>query len=71
MNIVLKILDFCNLLDYSGKLSITNIALIGLICKMVFASNVDWPSIVAVIAAFSNYAHKRVVSQDSSEDAKS
>lgn len=66
---MIRILSFLNLLDDSNRLSITNIALIGLILKMVCASNVDWPSIVAVIAAFGNYSHKRIVnSQGVSND---
>ena len=60
MKIILKVLDFLNLLDYSGeRLSITNIALVALIAKLSLSSNVDWPSIVAVITAFGNYASKR------------
>lgn len=70
MNLVLKALDFCNLLDYNGKLSITNIALVALIAKLALSGNTDWPSLVAVITAFSNYAHKRVVSQGN-QDAES
>lgn len=66
---MLKILAFLNLLDDSNRLSITNIALIGLLIKMCVASNTDWPSMVAVITAFGNYAHKRVVnSQGASND---
>lgn len=61
--IILKILDFLNLLSYDRKLSITNIALYVLLGKLVLSSNVDWPSIVAVITAFANYSIKRVVNQ--------
>jgi DNA-binding transcriptional regulator YdaS (Cro superfamily) len=67
MTIVLKILDFCNLLDYTGtRLSITNIALIGLVTRLAVTKDIDWPSLVAVITAFGNYAHKRT--SGSSED---
>lgn len=61
MEKLLKILDFLNVLSDDKKLSITNLGLIMLITKMVIASSVDWPSVVAVIAAFGNYASKRVV----------
>lgn len=58
---IVKALDFLNLIDDNGRLSITNIALIGLLCKLSFSTNVDWPSVVAVITAFGNYGVKRVV----------
>lgn len=64
----IKTLDFCNLLDYNKKLSITNIALIALLGKMILSHNVDWPSLVSVIVAFSNYAHKRVVSNNAENE---
>jgi len=64
-NIILKLLDFCNLLDYSGaRLSLTNLGLIALIFKMVVSKPVDWPSVVAVIAALANYMNKRSTNQD-------
>ncbi len=66
--IPMKILDFCNVLDYNKKLSITNIALIALLGKMLLAPNIDWPSLVAVIVAFSNYAHKRAVSSNAENE---
>ena len=56
-----KLLDFFNILDDNGRISITNVGLIALIAKMAFAAATDWSSVVAVIAAFSNYAHKRSV----------
>lgn len=62
---ILKVLDFCNVLDYAGKLSITNIALIALVGKMVIAPTLDWPSVVTVITVFSNYMHKRSVASGS------
>lgn len=60
----IKTLDFCNVLDYNKRLSITNIALIALLGKLLLSTNTDWPSLVSVIVAFSNYAHKRVVSDN-------
>lgn len=76
MQILLKILAFCNVLEYDqARLSLTNLALIALVAKMVFTSNLDWPSVVSVITVFSNYAHKRIVSsqapKDSTADAQS
>lgn len=58
---MLKILNFLNLLDENNCLSITNVGLIALVTKIVVSPTADWPSIVAVIASFSNYAHKRYV----------
>lgn len=57
-----KILSFLSLLDESGQsLSITNIGLCVMVAKMAIAASVDWPSVVVVITAFANYAHRRVI----------
>jgi hypothetical protein len=62
MKTVFKILAFLSLLDETGTaLSITNIGLCVMIAKMAIAASVDWPSVVVVITAFANYAHKRVI----------
>lgn len=66
MKYVLKALDFCSLLDYSGtRLSLTNIALLALVAKLAFSQSADWGSIVAVVTAFGNYSLKRVVNSKS------
>ena len=65
MQTFLRLLGFLNLTDDAGNLSITNIGLIALISKMVCTPNIDWPSVVAVITAFANYAHKRAVISNS------
>lgn len=70
MDKIKRILAFCNLLEYDeNRLSITNIALIGLIFKLVITPQVDWPSIVAVITAFGNYSHKRYINSQVSDDS--
>jgi hypothetical protein len=69
MPVLFKILDFFNLLDESGyRISITNVAVIVLISKILFSSNVDWPSVVAVIVSFGNYSHKRYVLSKDTHD---
>lgn len=62
---IIKILDFCNLLDYNKKLSVTNVALLVLLGKILVAASIDWPSIVALIGTLANYAHKREVNDRS------
>lgn len=71
MKYILKVLDFINVLEYDqSRISITNIALYGLIGKLIMAPNTDWPSLVAVIASFANYAHKRyTISKEPTQDA--
>lgn len=60
MNIVLKILDFCNLLDYSQKrLSLTNLALISLVLKLIITRNPDLSTIGTTVIAFANYMQRR------------
>lgn len=56
---LLRLLDFCNLLDYNKKISITNIALIALISKIMMAVTIDFPSVVALATVFANYIHRR------------
>ena len=70
MKYVLKVLDFFSMLDESGtRLSITNVALAVLLAKMAFSHSTDWPSLVAVVTSFANYAHKRVVASGTPTDA--
>lgn len=58
---LLRLLDFLSILDDSGCVSITNVALIALVTKMVLADKLDWPSVVSVITVMANYAHKRAI----------
>jgi hypothetical protein len=54
-----KVLDFLSILGYDGRVSLTNVALIALVTKIVISPSVDWPSVVAIVTAFGNYAHRR------------
>lgn len=66
---MIKLLSFLNLLDDSGNLSITNIALIAFFTKILFSPQLDGASVVAMVSLLANYMHKRsVISQDSSND---
>lgn len=56
-----RVLSFLNLLDTSGNLSITNIAVIVGITKMAFASQFSSVDAVALVGTLLNYAHKRTV----------
>lgn len=77
MKILLKILDFCSLLDYSGaRLSISNIAVISLVTKLALTSNPDLATIGVTVVSLLNYMHKRnenaktgSSNQDSSDSA--
>jgi len=68
MSIILKILDFCNLLDYNKNLSLTNIALIALVVKLIVSPSPDLATVGSVVIAFSNYMHKRSTSQGAQDD---
>ena len=63
---VLKLLDFCNLLDDSGRLSITNIAAIVLVAKLALTSNPDLATVGSTALGLLNYMHKRMVISNSS-----
>ena len=68
---IIKILDFLNVLDDSGRLSITNIAAMSLIAKLVFTSNPDLSTIGATAVGILNYMHKRQVISRSNDDTRS
>lgn len=56
----MKLLRFCNMLDSRNNLSLTNLALVCLVGKMLIAADIS--SCVAVVLAFGNYMHKRSTS---------
>lgn len=56
---LLKILAFLNVLDYNGCLSISNIAVIALISKLVLTSNPDIATVGITAVSILNYMHKR------------
>ncbi len=56
---LLRFLDFFNILDYSKRISLTNVSLMLLVGKLLVSPNPDFGTIGAVIAAFGNYAHRR------------
>ena len=65
-----EVLKFIGFLDDAGEqLSLTNIALIAIVVKMVCAPTLDWPSAVTMVTVFANYAHKRQVREPSQEIA--
>lgn len=60
MNYIKKALKFLNLVDRSGNLSITNIAVIVCITKIAMAPEFSMAEIGALLVSLMNYAHKRV-----------
>lgn len=56
---ILKALNFCNLLDLEGKLSLTNLGLVVLLVRVGASSVLDWASVTTLALAFANYMHKR------------
>ncbi len=69
---IIKVLDFCNLLDDSGRLSITNIAAIVLVTKLALTGNPDLATVGSTALGLLNYAHKRYVNSQpgSTDDTK-
>lgn len=64
MNILNKLLDFLNLLDYSGRLSPTNVALCIVTIRLAMAPQPSLIDLGALLIGLANYAHKRVVNQE-------
>lgn len=52
-------LRFFNLLDKDNKLSITNIAVVTLLIKLVIAPTVSMTEVASLLVVFLNYGHKR------------
>lgn len=59
MHRIKRVINWLNLLDLEGKLSLTNVALVALVIKMLVSPNLDWPAVVTLITVFANYMHKR------------
>lgn len=56
MNSALK---FLNLIDRAGRLSITNVAVYGLLLKLLASPGLDWPVVAGLLVTLLNYGHKR------------
>lgn len=56
-----RIMLFLNLLDTTGNLSITNIAVIVCIVKMAMSSQFSGMDVGALMVTLLNYAHKRSI----------
>lgn len=59
--------DFLNLLDNSGKLSITNLAVYVVLAKLIYVVNPGLAETGALVATLLSYAHKRHTNAASSE----
>lgn len=59
--IILKTLSFCNLLDNSGALSLTNLGFVSILLKVVMSPSIDYPAMVSLVGLLVNYMHKRQV----------
>lgn len=58
---VISLLEFCNLLDSKGRLSLTNLTVAVLVAKIAVSPQIDWAATTAMLVAFLNYSHKRAV----------
>lgn len=62
-----RVLTFLNLLDNSGNLSITNVAVIICLVKIAMASQFSGTEVGALVATLLNYSHKRFVNAGAAE----
>lgn len=60
-----KVLTFLNLLDATGNLSISNVAVCVCIAKLAMAHPFSLTEVGALLVSLLNYAHKRYCAQDS------
>lgn len=56
---LLNLLTFLNLTDYSGRLSITNIAVVILLTKIAYYPTLDWAVVSGLLVTLLSYSHKR------------
>lgn len=68
--VLAEVLAFFNLTDRSGKLSITNVAVIVLITKIALADSLDWAVVAGLLVTLLNYGHKRVETNKSVANIK-
>jgi len=54
-----KLLGFLNLLDAEKRLSLTNLALIACVAKVIVAQNPSFVELGGLLLSLTNYAHKR------------
>ncbi len=60
----MRLLNFLNLLDAEGKLSITNIAVVICLVKVAMAAQFTGLEVGGLVATLLNYGHKRMVNAD-------
>lgn len=63
-------LAFCNVLDYNGNLSISNLSVIALISKLVITSNPDIATVGVTAVSILNYMHKRSSNAETGSSSK-
>lgn len=69
MRYLLKILAFLNVLDYTGtSISITNLAVIALVSKLVLTNNPDIATVGVTAVSILSYAHKRSINAKAGSD---
>lgn len=68
MDVLIKILDFFNVLDYTKRISITNVAVMMLVGKLVFSPSPDLATVGVTVVSLLNYAHKRSISNSKDTD---
>ena len=66
----MKILQYLNLLDSEGRLSITNLSVIVVLIKLAIISNPSIAETGALFATLLSYAHKRHVNANSTEETE-
>lgn len=58
---LLKIADFLRLIDETGNLSLTNIAVIVVICQLFVSKIVSFTDVAALLTVLSSYTFKRYI----------
>lgn len=61
-----QVLNFLNILDSDGNLSLTNLAFIAMVAKLVLTKNPDYATLGATVATVLNYMHKRNTNNENS-----
>ena len=67
---LIKVLDFCNILDDNRCLSLTNLAVIAMVVKMVCTKSPDMATLGATVVSLMNYMHKRSTNNSANQDDK-
>lgn len=66
---ILEAAAFVRLLDENKQLSLTNVAVIIVLCKIAFEPSLDYTAVAALLGVISSYSFKRYIQRKHKKDS--